>query len=290
MAEIFTIMEALRNQAKELSLFETAEDVKKTVTSFYDRHYFNPKERQVIETILGHALVVPGVCWVRLDQLVAKAGVSRSTYHRTLNKAEELGLLKRIYRTKPNGRRASNFVVIQPQENIDDTSNETAKKSSEALPLQEKTDKKSVVAFKSITNLKPDDYIYTLDANFRKYGIQEIGKSTTQIPARIIHQIKETACKRYAGYSFDANVNDLMRAIAETDEIFTKWFRAGHPIASYGGFYCAIFEGQLLQRKTKRDIAFGRASASYEMMLCMDTPDRRAWFFQYVLGGGRKLA
>ncbi|HCY5592119.1 TPA: hypothetical protein O1Y21_002816, partial [Staphylococcus aureus] len=82
MAEIFTIMEALRNQAKELSLFETAEDVKKTVTSFYDRHYFNPKERQVIETILGHALVVPGVCWVRLDQLVAKAGVSRSTYHR----------------------------------------------------------------------------------------------------------------------------------------------------------------------------------------------------------------
>ncbi|VTR24352.1 Uncharacterised protein [Actinobacillus pleuropneumoniae] len=290
MAEIFTIMEALRNRAKELSLFETAEEVKKTVTSFYDRHYFNPKERHVIETILSHALVVPGVCWARLDQLVAKAGVSRSTYHRTLNKAEELGLLKRIYRTKPNGRRASNFVVIQPQENINDTSNETAEKSSKALPLQEKMDKKSVVAFKSITNLKPDDYIYALDVNFRKYGIQEIGRSNTQIPASIIRQIKETACKRYAGYSFDANVNDLMRAIAETDEIFTKWLRGGHPISSYGGFYCAIFEGQLLQRKTKRDVAYGKKPETYLLMNHLEASDRRAYFFQYVLGGARITA
>lgn len=281
--------EQIKESAAELSQFENVEQLRATVGATI--HYFNPAEWKVIQSILSCSVTVIGVCWARTEVIVGKSGVSRPTYHRALKKAEDIGLLERRQRNKLNGQRGSNFIIFRSPDTADDTADDTLKETGEHLVHKELEPEIPSVAFNNLNNLKdfkPDDIYISLDQKIINYGLKEIGK-TSYIPANIVNQIKAEVTKRYKGYRFDADRNDIIRAVWEADEKFNECLKKAHPISNFGGFWATIFEQQLLERKTKRDNLIGTVSPFYSLMTKWEAADRRSWFVHYVLGGGRAI-
>lgn len=280
--------EQIKELAAELSQFDNVEQLRATVGATI--HYFNPAEWKVIQSILAHSVTVSGVCWARVERITASAGCSLSTYKRALKKAEDIGLLERRQRNKLNGRRGSNFIVfLSSAEPVNEPVNEPPRKTLESLVHKGSGSVFSSVAFNIFKDLKPDNIHMALDTNFVTYGLQEIG-NTAYIPTCIVEQIKLAITKRYRGYRFDADRNDIIRAVWEADQKLNECLRKMHPISNISGYWAALFEQQLLTRKRKRDSVADTVSPLYNLMNNWVSADRRAQFCQYILGGGRLAA
>lgn len=280
MSTIFEYFDEIKAEAAIHSQFDNVDRLRAIVGAKI--HSFHPSEWQVIQAIVSCSVSVVGVCWARKEVLLRKSGASKATYQRALNKAEDIGLLARKQRNKSNGRRGSNFIVFLSHE----PAHEPAHESAEPLVHKELEPKNELLAFKNLKilkDLKPDNIHMPLDEMIINYGLQEIGK-TVYIPANIIKQIKAEVAKRYKGYRFGADRNDIIRAVWEADQKLTELLRKGHHIGNVSGYWAAIFEQQLLSRKTKRDAVNGTKSP---FINDWKSADQRARFHQFVLGGGR---
>lgn len=104
--------------ARSFQSFESINELNRAVLRFltYNESYFTPAESRVIDVVSRHAVKVPGVCWATVQYITSQADVSPATYFRALNKAEEVGFIRRVDRAKPSGRRGSSLLVIQPFE------------------------------------------------------------------------------------------------------------------------------------------------------------------------------
>lgn len=280
--------EQIKESAAELSQFDSNEQLRAIVGATI--HYFNPAEWKVIQAVMAHSVTVLGVCWARVERITASAGSSLSTYKRALKKAEDIGLLERRQRNKLNGRRGSNFIVfLSPAEPVNEPVNEPPQKTSESLVHKGLMPAFSSVAFNNFKYLKPDNIHMALDAIFVNYGLQEIGK-TIYIPASIVEQIKMVVTRRYSGYAFEADRNDMIRAVWDADEKLNECLKHAHPVSNLGTYWVAVFEQRLLARKAKRDSVTDTVSPLSRLMRNWTKADRRAQFCQYVLGGGRVTA
>ncbi|MBH0229139.1 helix-turn-helix domain-containing protein [Halobacillus yeomjeoni] len=120
------------SEMKKHQTFETVEQLDLHVRSFL-RNYkweLSAGNIEILKFIWCHSVKYPGVSFAKVSTIMNATGRSRSTIIRTINRLENLELIKRISTRKPNGKQGVNLLIIQPQKQLsiptDDTLVDTA--------------------------------------------------------------------------------------------------------------------------------------------------------------------
>lgn len=100
---------------KKYQSFESIEEMDKNVRAFlyHNKSKLSESCLNVLKTIWKHSLKVIGVSFAKYDYIAEIANISRRTVIRAMNQLEEMGIIKRIPTTRPNGKRGINIIVIQ---------------------------------------------------------------------------------------------------------------------------------------------------------------------------------
>ncbi|MED1441905.1 helix-turn-helix domain-containing protein [Aeribacillus composti] len=100
---------------KKYQSFESVEEMDKHVRAFlyHNKSKLSESTVNVLKTLYTHSVKIIGVSFAKYDYIAEKANISRRTVIRAMNKLEEMGIIKRIPTSRPNGKRGVNIIVIQ---------------------------------------------------------------------------------------------------------------------------------------------------------------------------------
>ncbi|REJ23717.1 MAG: helix-turn-helix domain-containing protein [Bacillaceae bacterium] len=156
---------------KQYQSFKSVEEMNKHVRAFlyHNKSKLSESTVNVLKTLYTHSVKVIGVSFAKYDYIAEKANISRRTVIRAMNKLEEMGIIKRIPTSRPNGKRGVNIIVIQK---IDLTSNENQSNNNMSPHLvtadvtteNKKNQDHSVMRNTKRTNVKLDNQQETIES------------------------------------------------------------------------------------------------------------------------------
>jgi len=156
---------------KQYQSFKSVEEMNKHVRAFlyHNKSKLSESTVNVLKTLYTHSVKVIGVSFAKYDYIAEKANISRRTVIRAMNKLEEMGIIKRIPTSRPNGKRGVNITVIQK---IDLTSNENQSNNNMSPQLvtadvtteNKKNQDHSVMNKNNRTNVKLDNQQETIES------------------------------------------------------------------------------------------------------------------------------
>ncbi|KGP91325.1 hypothetical protein N780_08660 [Pontibacillus chungwhensis BH030062] len=120
------------NHLKKYQTFSSVAELDQHVRGFLRRYKWELSEGnlEILTYIWRHSVKYPGVSFAKVNTIVSTTGRSRSTVIRTINRFENMNLIKRVATIRPNGKRGVNLLLFQPQEAFltpcDDTLPDTA--------------------------------------------------------------------------------------------------------------------------------------------------------------------
>ncbi|QST00981.1 hypothetical protein IMZ31_05260 [Pontibacillus sp. ALD_SL1] len=120
------------NHLKNYQTFSSVNELDQHVRGFLRRYKWELSEGnlEILTYIWRHSVKYPGVSFAKVNTIVSTTGRSRSTVIRTINRFENMNLIKRVATIRPNGKRGVNLLLFQPQEAFltpcDDTLPDTA--------------------------------------------------------------------------------------------------------------------------------------------------------------------
>lgn len=127
------------NHLKSYQTFSSVHELDQHVRGFLRRYKWELSEGnlEILTYIWRHSVKYPGVSFAKVNTIVTTTGRSRSTVIRTINRFENMNLIKRVATIRPNGKRGVNLLLFQPQEAFftphDDTLPDTA---VDTVPIQ----------------------------------------------------------------------------------------------------------------------------------------------------------
>lgn len=166
-------MELTPDNLRELSEFDSVQEMDKTIYKYIERLEADECAKSVIEVLryLGRSsLMYPGVSWKKQDTIVKEVGVSLSTVNRALNTLEEYGMIRKIptqskWKTKQGGRsrrKNVNVIVIKP---FNDEMKKQNEKTIETIETSNDEGSEKVSQSKPIPVNHSIKHIYVLDHN-----------------------------------------------------------------------------------------------------------------------------
>lgn len=104
------------NLLKNYQSFSSVEEMDEAVKRFLYVHKTSLSEGnlKVLRFIWRHSVKIVGVSFAKYGTIAEETNLSRRTVIRTMNKLEEMGIIKRIPTARANGKQGVNLIVIQP--------------------------------------------------------------------------------------------------------------------------------------------------------------------------------
>lgn len=157
---------------KKYQSFESVEEMNKHVRAFlyHNKSKLSESTVNVLKTLYTHSVKVIGVSFAKYDYIAEKANISCRTVIRAMNKLEEMGIIKRIPTSRPNGKRGVNIIVIQkidltiPSEDMPNNNMSPQLVTADVTTENKKNQDHSVMRNTKRTNVKLDNQQETIES------------------------------------------------------------------------------------------------------------------------------
>ncbi|WP_243292331.1 helix-turn-helix domain-containing protein [Bacillus sp. FJAT-47783] len=127
--------------AKQYQPFQSVEALNEACRKHMKQNRYELSEtaQQVFKLLSRYAVKVPGVAFLKINEMARQLNKHRSTIIRSLNRLEKLNMIKRIHHFRPvNGGNGANFYVILPHATPDMQPRQDSPNIDECCHKQEK--------------------------------------------------------------------------------------------------------------------------------------------------------
>ncbi|MGG3683937.1 helix-turn-helix domain-containing protein [Aeribacillus composti] len=254
---------------KKYQSFESVEEMDKNVRAFlyHFKAELSESTVNVLKTIWKHSLKVIGVSFAKYDYIAEIANISRRTVIRAMNQLEEMGIIKRIPTTRPNGKRGINIIVIQktdlsiPSEKTLNNNMSPQLVTADVTTENKKNQDHSVMRNTKRTNVhtesqQADNQPKELDATFVPASVSKEFVDTVKPffnSAKHIYDLFQRVQIAYKKCKFDRPLDELIDIAVESFKttIFAK--KMGKIKKTFEGYFYTVLYSNFVVEKRREN-------------------------------------
>lgn len=258
---------------KKYQSFESIEEMDKNVRAFLYQFKAELSEStvNVLKTIWKHSIKVIGVSFAKYEYIAEMADISRRTVIRAMNRLEEMGIIKRIPTTRPNGKRGINIIVIQKTDltiqNEEMSNNNMSPQlvTADVTSKNKKNQDHSVMSNNKRTNVHTDNQVETIQADNQQNGL-DASFVPSSVPKQFVDTVKPffNSAKQiydlfkrvqiaYAKCKLDRPLDDLIDVAVQSfkETVFAKKMnRIKKTFEGY--FYRVLYANFVVEKRKER--------------------------------------